>query len=328
MSDTASNLASGSQDLAALLGLFCTDGVERNVLASQFGWGTVVASSLSLLGVLGLVKSSVKIALGLKHCASAGFNLDSIRGIFGFLPGETPVSGALFDCEVVSAQFSQSGLTITKTKRLFSSVTTPIVTVSRDEINIWEHQIVINLGNLRGENAFRQNAILIFSVLVICSGLTTWLLEIVRADWTWVKIVAIPGLHTCLILLVGFPLWYERQFNRPAKHLTLGKWDALMGKPDHGQKTLNLLQVRKNNIDVLHFWGNTAFINSGAVKLAVLFLSALAAVAYICQYSILKAASSDQALIWIGCQGALAAARLAYWVFDPSFDDSTVTQSE
>ena len=37
MSDTASDLASGSQDLAALLGLFCTDGVERNALAYNFG---------------------------------------------------------------------------------------------------------------------------------------------------------------------------------------------------------------------------------------------------------------------------------------------------
>lgn len=39
-------------------------------------------------------------------------------------------------------------------------------------------------------------------------------------------------------------------------------------------------------------------------------------------------ASSTRALIWLGCQGALAAARLAYWIFDPSFDDTTVTGSE
>ena len=39
-------------------------------------------------------------------------------------------------------------------------------------------------------------------------------------------------------------------------------------------------------------------------------------------------ASSTRALIWLGCQGALAAARLAYWVFDPSFDESTVIDPE
>ena len=117
MSDTANDLASGSQDLAALLGLFCTDGVERNALANNFGWGTVVASSLSLLGVLGLVKSSIKLALGLKYCQQAGFNLDSIRGIFGYLPGESPATGSLLDCGVLLIKLSSTGMSITKTKR-------------------------------------------------------------------------------------------------------------------------------------------------------------------------------------------------------------------
>ena len=39
-------------------------------------------------------------------------------------------------------------------------------------------------------------------------------------------------------------------------------------------------------------------------------------------------ASGTGALIWLGCQGALAAVRLAYWMIDPSFDDQTVMGSE
>lgn len=69
-------LASGSQDLAALAGLFCTDGVERNVLATHMGYGSVAASSLSILGLLGLVKSTVKLALGLEKCKN-GFSSES-----------------------------------------------------------------------------------------------------------------------------------------------------------------------------------------------------------------------------------------------------------
>lgn len=117
MSNTANDLASGSQNLAALLGLFCTDGVERNALAYSFGWGTVVVSSLSLLGILGLVKSSIKLALGLKYCQQAGFNLDSLRGIFGYLPGESPATGCLVECGVLQVKMSSSGMSITKTKR-------------------------------------------------------------------------------------------------------------------------------------------------------------------------------------------------------------------
>lgn len=122
MSSTASDLASGSQDLAALLGLFCTDGVERNALAYNFGWGTVVASSLSLLGVLGLVKSSIKLALGLKYCQQAGFNLDSIRGIYGYLPGESPTTGSLAKCSMVLVKLSASGVIITKSPRFVDIV--------------------------------------------------------------------------------------------------------------------------------------------------------------------------------------------------------------
>ena len=117
MSDTANDLASGSQDLAALLGLFFTDGVEINALANNFGWGTVVASSLSLLGVLGLVKNSIKLALGLKYCQQAGSNLDSVRGIYGYIPGESPATRSLLECGVLLIKLSSSEMSITKIER-------------------------------------------------------------------------------------------------------------------------------------------------------------------------------------------------------------------
>lgn len=103
MSDSAAaSLASGSQDLAALVGLFATEGVERNALALHSGWGTVVASSLTLLGDLGLIKSSIKLAPGLDSRSAAGFNLDSISGIFvSTLPGESTASGPLCHCDHV-----------------------------------------------------------------------------------------------------------------------------------------------------------------------------------------------------------------------------------
>lgn len=78
-----SSIANGTQDLAALLGVFGTDSVERNVLATQQGTISIAISSLSMLGLLGLVKSTLKITLGLDRCRAAGFNLDSIRGLFG-----------------------------------------------------------------------------------------------------------------------------------------------------------------------------------------------------------------------------------------------------
>ena len=293
MSSTASDLASGSQDLAALLGLFCTDGVERNALAYNFGWGTVVASSLSLLGVLGLVKSSIKVVLGLRYCQQAGFNLDSIRGTYGYLPGESPVTGCLMECHVAIVKISGQGMSIKKEKRYLSGASTPIVNINGNPTNLWDHQLVINLGNIKEEQAWRQNPIFIILALFVCSGATSWLLEIVHAEWTWVKFVAIPGLHACLVLLVGLPLYYDRLVNLPAKYMTVETWDILniSGLSEHHlERTLHLLQVDDPALgkDILHIRGNTTFIDTYAAKGCLLFLSIFAAVAYICQYAIIK----------------------------------------
>ncbi|KAL8930183.1 MAG: hypothetical protein Q9208_000800, partial [Pyrenodesmia sp. 3 TL-2023] len=172
MSDTASNLAGGSQDLAALLGLFCTQGVERNSLACNFGYGTVIASSLSLLGVLGLVKSSIKLALGLKHCDQAGFNLDSLRCIFGYLKGESPSQGTKLDCMVVKVKFIDEGVRIEKEPRWFSGGSTPIVDVGVGPEKLHRNTLLINLGNLWEEKRLGKHPVVVISALVVCAGLT------------------------------------------------------------------------------------------------------------------------------------------------------------
>lgn len=68
-------------------------------------------------------------------------------------------------------------------RRHFSGASTPIVNYAGGSGNIWDHQIAINLGNLEGEKAWRQNPIVITTALVFCSGLTSWLLEVVRTEW-------------------------------------------------------------------------------------------------------------------------------------------------
>ena len=81
-------------------------------------------------------------------------------------------------------------------KRSFSGAVTPIVNYAGSSSNYWDHQIAINLGNLRDESSWRQNPIVIVTALVICSGLTSWLLEVVHTGWyviihkcTWTVVV-------------------------------------------------------------------------------------------------------------------------------------------
>lgn len=325
-------LTTGSQDLAALAGLFCTDGVERNALATQFGYGTVIVSSLSLLGILGLLKSSIKVALGLKACESAGFTLDSLRGIYGFLPGETPSKGEVYTCHVtdISWNANRKELLIRKEKRSICDYNTPLVQVGADWPETLECKTAINLGNPHAEDGFHKSSPVMIILAMLCTGATTWSLLVVDSPWTWYQIMAIPVFQACLLLMVGLPLWNERKVGRPYHYLTPERWDFLSGTNGISQlrSTLQFLQVRVNNGDAIHLQGNAASLKSKFFKCFVVALSAIACIAYLCQYAVLKSASNDRAIIWVAIQAALALIRVLYWMIDPSFDDPKTNHSE
>ncbi|OCK84624.1 hypothetical protein K432DRAFT_288521 [Lepidopterella palustris CBS 459.81] len=324
---TAQAIATGSQDFAALAGLFCTDGVERNLLAAQYGYASVAVSSLSILGLLGLVKSTVKIALGLEKCITAGFTVDSLRGRFGFLPDEmAPID--LVECDVVDVQLCDEVLFIRKKKQYLQKERNSIIGVGGDWPGSLHGITAVNLGNARHERSFTQNPIVIALTALLCSGATAWLLLIVSHKWNWLTCIAIPGLHGSLLLMLAMPLVYEHQTNRPATHISAGRFKALYTGIDRKVDRLRFLHSRVNGGDVLHFRGSTGLVDPGFMQLPALAVSAFCAVAYICQYAVLKTASSSKAFIWIGSHAALALIRVALWTWNPSFDDPKTEQTE
>ena len=78
-------LASGTQDLAALVGIFAADSVEPYAFNYSRGWLSPLGATLSLLGLLGYIRGLVKLALGREGCLRAKFNIDAERTFFGFL---------------------------------------------------------------------------------------------------------------------------------------------------------------------------------------------------------------------------------------------------
>ncbi|KAI9672531.1 MAG: hypothetical protein M1817_003297 [Caeruleum heppii] len=91
-------LADGSQDLAALVGIFTTDSVERYVVDYSKGYLSVAVTTCSLFGILGWVRAMIKLAMGAEACEHAGLPTASLRPILGLarrdlLPAEdvTPV---------------------------------------------------------------------------------------------------------------------------------------------------------------------------------------------------------------------------------------------
>ena len=76
-------LADGTQDIAALVGIFATDSVERYAIDYSRGFLSTAVSNLSLLGLLGYVRLLVKLSLGAERCQKAGLDLKALRPMFG-----------------------------------------------------------------------------------------------------------------------------------------------------------------------------------------------------------------------------------------------------
>lgn len=72
-SNTFQVLADGTQDLAALIGLFATDSVERYAVDYSRGYLSVAVATCSLLGILGYVRALVKLAMGSRSCQHSAF---------------------------------------------------------------------------------------------------------------------------------------------------------------------------------------------------------------------------------------------------------------
>lgn len=70
---TIQTIAGGTQDLAALVGLFATDSVERYSVDYSKGYLSVAVATSSLLGILGFVRALVKLGMGSKWCQDAAF---------------------------------------------------------------------------------------------------------------------------------------------------------------------------------------------------------------------------------------------------------------
>lgn len=90
-------LATGTQDLAALVGIFASDSVEPYAFNYSRGWLSPLASLLSLLGVLGYIRGLVKLALGREGCRKASFDMKAERTFFGILDEDWLSPGAVHE---------------------------------------------------------------------------------------------------------------------------------------------------------------------------------------------------------------------------------------
>ena len=314
----ATTIATGTQDLAALAGLFCTDAVERNLLAIQYGYCAVAASSLSILGILGVVKSFIKLVIGPDRARNAGFNLDTIRPLLGYGPDEPSAAGDLIDCNSVSVEFRNSDVHIKVSKYRYDSSTTPALRVGSTSALM--DLTVVNLGDPDFDRDIRQHPIVIGLICLASPGINVWLLLFVPYSWSWLKVVAIPVLHLCLFIMTLLPIVYCWENQASGKHIKADDWRTL-NEPTPSSKMMRFLQVKAYNGDVLHFQAHRDILSHRWVRALGFVIAVITSVCYIAQYAILKQASNRQAIKWVSCQAFLALLRVLFWAWDPGFDN-------
>ena len=184
--------------------------------------------------MLGLVKSSIKLALGLRQCISSGWNPDSLRGIFGYTLDESPRSaGETINCLRVSVKRTKTDWVIEKERQRFDSDKVPMLGGAQKERKRFRSDhvanlggqneamkddegyvpcTVINLGNKVREIEITQSPLIISILLFLCSGLTSWVLLIVslgqKGRWHWTVLFGVLGLHISMIVMLSPPLWH------------------------------------------------------------------------------------------------------------------------
>lgn len=110
-------LADGTQDLAALVGIFATNSVERYAIDYNKGHLSSAVALLSLLGLLGYVRALVKLGMGSKACEDAGFDTTALRPIFGVSDADRLPANEIYEAHYIERQETDSEITWKRVRR-------------------------------------------------------------------------------------------------------------------------------------------------------------------------------------------------------------------
>lgn len=205
-------LASGTQDLAALVGIFAADSVEPYAFNYSRGWLSPLASTLSLLGLLGYLRGLVKLALGREGCLRAKFNIDAERTFFGFLDQDWLPSGALHQVTYLQRKrYADHVVWSTNRTIKHTSESMPILRVALSGLSSNETNMVVNTCQLEYKIKHFRSGYGHFVVPIVSAifvGVTTLAIIPLRdhprsMSWSWY----FATVGEFLSLFASFMMW-------------------------------------------------------------------------------------------------------------------------
>ncbi len=244
-------LADGTQDLAALVGIFATNSVERYAFDYNKGHLSSAVAMLSLLGLLGYVRALVKLGIGPEACENAGFDTRALRPIFGVPDADRLPANEVYALHYIERQENASEITwrlVRRTKHTLDSSAWGQENSLTSQQPDWHEQdfvieecVLYSPGQVRslsglsfkiyqylGFKLFRSSLgdLLVLIISLICVGLTSCLVIPLRGTSrpTWSLYVATVGLFTPIVITSLAWAWVYAQ-----EQLPLGRSDWMRG---------------------------------------------------------------------------------------------------
>ena len=328
-------LADGTQDLAALVGLFATDGVERYTIDYTRGFLPPVMAPLSLLGLLGYVRALLKLSFGVRFCERTGFSTLSLRSYAGVMKSEVLANEKLTEVKylqrhdlggyirwdiVKSVEHTKESMPLTigagqralKDRRAFdTSYSVAMCTLARTRETSYF--------------AFGMCAI----ALASAAGIASFPVLTFSTHRTWTHIFASAGL-VCSVLMGGLPwCWIYLQEHLPFESCQWFRSDWKEGPFMRTNTSMTMTGHCVSRKDTLAFFAKDSHFYifdcraQRPWQLLIARISSCCAavcitVAYLCQYIALNSASARASEIWLGVQGLLAIFRIFAWNWSPS----------
>ncbi|KAF8460204.1 hypothetical protein BDZ91DRAFT_833198 [Kalaharituber pfeilii] len=349
-------LAEGTQDLAALVGLFATDSVERYAVDYTKGFLGPAMSMCSLLGILGYARAMVKLALGLKHCENAGFPTTSVRPILGVnkadkVPAEDLVRVTYVTKVKTAERGDRWGYSITKSM-LHTEESCPSLWIMPKPLELhsldteaptmlglyrelrhgrllfnWElgHELPLSPQKSSRQSSKDKRiriALYINGVIWLTLAATVTSLAIIPisagAAWTWTKVMGSFGLLAGLTLsaVSWFVVYMKQTVPFHAFESSAGTLDNPRNFAFWRPTGGRLLGSRQAVVIGRDMECSSRLM--GVLRVVSMVSAILISLGYLCQYIEIRKLSKTQVGGWLGWQAFLALIRLAVWIIGPN----------
>ena len=328
-------LADGTQDLAALVGLFATDGVERYTIDYTRGFLPPVTAPLSLLGLLGYVRALLKLSLGADFCERTGFSTGSLRSYAGVRHRDVPQNERIIEVHYLERKITDTSVEWRVVKRAsHTEKSMPLVAgvgkrALRDR-RAFDPSFSVAMCSLARSGS---TAMLAFGMCGLCLMLTTTLSSVMilmfKAPWTWARVFACIGLPAS-VLVGGLPwCWVYITEHLPfeSSDWFRSDWKDGTNVVARSAEVSGGPLMRKNRLAYFARDDHFYIFDCRAVSVRMLHVIKMATscatvcitVAYMCQYIELRSATARQSGVWLAIQGLLAIVRILAWDWSLKF---------